>query len=256
MMKLIDSHCHLYSNQFGSDRTQAPERAIAAGVGQILLPAIDSETHDEMLKLEAEFPHNCLAMMGVHPCSIQADPGPELAIAEGWLGRRKFVAVGEIGLDFYWDLSYVEQQYLAFRRQIEWAVDYNIPIVIHSRKSTMECIEVVKEYLPRGVRGVFHCFSGTAEEAKMIVDMGFFLGIGGVVTFKNGGLDQALKDISTEWMMLETDAPYLAPVPYRGKRNEPSYIPFIADKLAEIKGCTREEIARITTDNVQKLFAL
>ena len=256
MAHLIDSHCHLYSTQFNNDRGDALNRALAAGVQQILLPAVDSETHAAMLELEAQYPSNCLAMMGVHPCSIDADPSRELALAEEYLSQRSFIAVGEIGLDFHWDLTHVEQQYLAFRRQIEWAVDLRLPIVIHSRKSTPECIAVVKEYLSRGLRGVFHCFSGTAEEAREIVDMGFYLGIGGVLTFKNGGLDKALADISLDALLLETDAPYLAPVPFRGKRNEPAYIPYIVEQLAQLKQCNREEVALKTTTNTQKLFAL
>lgn len=256
MMTMIDSHCHLYVNSFKGDQGEAVKRAIAAGVTQMLLPAIDSETHDAMLALEAEYPDNCLAMMGVHPCSITADPGPELNLAWKYLQSRPFIAVGEIGLDFHWDLSFVEQQYQAFRRQAQWAVDLNLPIVIHSRKSTDECIGVVREFSANGLKGVFHCFSGTAEQAKQIIDLGFYLGIGGVLTYKNSGLDEAIRDIPLEWLLLETDAPYLTPVPYRGKRNEPSYIPYIVEKLAQVKGLSREEICRITTENTKKLFKL
>jgi TatD DNase family protein len=256
MIDYIDSHCHLYVNSFSADRDAVVKRAIDAGVRQMLLPAIDGETHEAMLELESGFPANCLAMMGVHPCSITADPGPELDIAWQYLQQRPFIAIGEIGLDFHWDLTHVEQQYLAFRRQIEWALDLNRPIVIHSRKSTAACIEVVKEYIPRGLRGVFHCFSGTAAEAQAIVDLGFYLGIGGVITYKNSGLDEAVRDIEPEWLLLETDSPYLTPVPHRGKRNESSYIPIIASKLAEVKGITVEELAAITRASTQKLFGL
>lgn len=256
MAHLIDSHCHLYSNNFSTDQEAALQRALAAGVERILLPAIDSETHEAMLQLEARYPHNCLAMMGVHPCSIAADPSTELDIAWKYLQSRPFIAIGEIGLDFHWDLSFAEQQYLAFRQQIEWALQLDRPIVIHSRKSTDECITVIKEYLPQGLRGVFHCFSGTAEQARQITGMGFYLGIGGVLTFKNSGLDEAIRDIPMEWLLLETDAPYLAPVPYRGKRNEPAYIPFIVEKLAQVKQLSREDIASITTANTRKLFAI
>src|SRR5690606_25079098 len=180
-----------------------------------------------MLQLEADFPGNCLAMMGVHPCSITADPNSELDLAFQYLQSRPFIAVGEIGQDFHWDHSFVDQQYEAFRRQARWAVDLDLPIVIHSRKSTDECIRVVKEFYANGLKGVFHCFSGTADQAKQIIDLGFYLGIGGVLTYKNSGLDEAIRDIPLEWLLLETDAPYLTPVPYRGKRNEPSYIPYI-----------------------------
>lgn len=255
-MTLIDSHCHLYVNSFKSDQREVLQRALSAGVRKMLLPAIDSETHEDMLKLEAEYPDNCLAMMGVHPCSVTADPNPELDIAWKYLQSRPFIAVGEIGLDFHWDLSFVEQQYQAFRRQAQWAVDLNRPIVIHSRKSTDECIGVVKEFYANGLKGVFHCFSGTADQAKQIIDLGFYLGIGGVLTYKNSGLDEAIRDIPLEWLLLETDAPYLTPVPHRGKRNEPSYIPYIVDKLATLKGVSHDEIARVTTANTEKLFAL
>lgn len=255
-MNLIDSHCHLYVNSFKSDQQETLQRAISAGIGRMLLPAIDSETHESMLQLEADFPGNCLAMMGVHPCSITADPNSELDLAFQYLQSRPFIAVGEIGLDFHWDLSFVDQQYEAFRRQARWAVDLDLPIVIHSRKSTDECIRVVKEFYANGLKGVFHCFSGTADQAKQIIDLGFYLGIGGVLTYKNSGLDEAIRDIPLEWLLLETDAPYLTPVPYRGKRNEPSYIPYIVDKLATVKQVSHEEIARITTANTENLFRL
>ena len=255
-MTLIDSHCHLYVNSFKSDQEAVLQRALAAGINKMLLPAIDSETHADMLKLEADYPHNCLAMMGVHPCSVSADPSAELDLAWKYLQSRPFIAVGETGLDFHWDLSFVEQQYQAFRRQAQWAVELNIPIVIHSRKSTDECIGVVKEFYANGLKGVFHCFSGTADQAKQIVDLGFYLGVGGVLTYKNSGLDEALRDIPLEHLLLETDAPYLTPVPHRGKRNEPSYIPYIVDKLANLKAVSHDEVARVTTLNTKKLFKL
>jgi len=255
-MKIVDTHSHIYLDKFAADREAMLARAAAAGVEQILLPAIDSETHEQLLDLAAKYPGKCLAMMGLHPCSVIADPGPELALIEEYLGRQPFYAVGEIGLDFYWDRTYTEQQFRAFRHQIELALQYKLPISIHSRNATDEAIAVVQEYVPRGLRGVFHCFSGTPEQARAAADTGFYLGIGGVITFRNGGLDTALADIGLEHIVLETDAPYLAPAPYRGKRNEPSYLSYVVARLAELKGISGEEVAQISTANAEKLFGL
>lgn len=253
-MQLIDTHCHLYSQVFSSDISAVLERAEQEGVQQFYLPAIDNETHEAMLQLEASHPGKCIAMMGVHPCSVQADYENELKIAEEWLGKRKFAAVGEIGLDYYWDRSFDKEQKMAFHRQIEWALHYRLPIVIHSRESMDDSIAIVKEHQNGNLRGIFHCFGGSAEMARKVTDLGFFLGIGGVLTYKKSGLDEALQDISLEHIVLETDAPYLSPVPFRGKRNESSYLKYVADKLAGIKNCSREEVAAITTANAQKIF--
>jgi TatD DNase family protein len=195
-------------------------------------------------------------MMGLHPCSVKSNYKDEIKVIEGYFSKRKFVAVGETGLDFYWDLTFKDQQYEAFHQQAEWALHYNIPLVIHSRKSTDECIEVVRQHQDGRLKGVFHCFSGTAEQAKQIVDLGFYLGIGGVLTFKNAGLDKAIVNIDPSHIVLETDAPYLAPVPFRGKRNECGYISYVAQKLAELKGVPVNEIDAITTDNARELFTL
>ena len=253
-MTLIDTHSHVYSTEFDKDRTLMLERAEEEGIGKILLPAIDSTTHGQMLRVENENTGKCFSMMGVHPCSIKDGYRAELKIARDYLDQRKFIAVGEIGLDFYWDKIFTEQQYLAFLEQIEWALDFDIPIVIHSRNSTDECIKVVAEHQKGKLRGVFHCFSGNAEQAKQVIDLGFYLGIGGVLTFKNSGLDKVLENISLENVVLETDAPYLAPVPFRGKRNEPSYLKYVAEKLAVIKNVSMDEVASVTTANAEKLF--
>jgi TatD DNase family protein len=255
-MTLIDSHSHIYASEFENDRAQMLERAEKEGIGKILLPAIDSATHDLMLNVEAQNLDKCFSMMGVHPCSIKEDYRTELEIAREYLDKRKFIAVGEIGLDFYWDKTFTEQQYLAFHEQIEWALHFEIPIAIHSRNSTDECIKVVAEHQKGKLRGVFHCFSGNAEQAQQVIDLGFYLGIGGVVTFKNSGLDVVIKNISLDNVVLETDAPYLAPVPFRGKRNEPSYLKYVVEKIAQIKKMGIEEVAKITTENAQKLFGL
>jgi TatD DNase family protein len=255
-MTLTDTHAHIYSEEFNDDLAHILARSREAGVATILMPAIDSSTHSKMLDLEVANPSYCLSMMGLHPCSVKENYREELKIIEDYFARRKFVAVGETGLDFYWDVSFKEQQYAAFRQQAEWALHYDIPLVIHSRNSTAECIELVREYQDGRLKGVFHCFSGTAEQAQQIMDLGFYLGIGGVLTFKNAGLDAVLKELELSRIVLETDAPYLAPVPYRGKRNEPSYILHVAQKLAVIKGMDPEEVAAITTGNAQKLFGL
>ncbi|HEX7757315.1 MAG TPA: TatD family hydrolase [Niabella sp.] len=253
---LIDTHAHIYSREFDSDRKELLDRAFAAGIDQILMPAIDKETHDSLLALQAAYPGKCLAMMGLHPVSVKEDFREELQIAAAFLKQGSFVAIGETGLDYYWDLSFKQQQLEAFEQQAQWAIDYNIPIVIHSRESTDDCIAVIKNYTSRGLRGVFHCFGGTLEQARSIIAAGFYLGIGGVLTFKKSGLDAVLKELPLDNIILETDAPYLAPVPYRGKRNEPAYMVQVAQKLATIKEMELADIAAITTANAKKLFAL
>jgi TatD DNase family protein len=230
------------------------ERALAAGVSRLYLPNIDSNTIDAMLALEAQFPDNCFPMMGVHPCYVNENVEQELSVVREWLTKRPFKAIGEIGLDFYWDNTYREQQYRAFRAQLELAREYQLPVSIHSRESTRECIDEVKTLQDGRLSGVFHCFSGTAAEAKEIIDLGFYLGIGGVVTFKKSGLDKILEDIDVQYLVLETDAPYLAPVPYRGKRNESAYIPLIGEKIADVKNLKIADVAAITTNNALKLF--
>jgi TatD DNase family protein len=255
-MIIIDTHAHVYVEEFADDLGAVSERSDKAGVIKILMPAIDSGTHTKMLETEQRFGSVCLSMMGLHPCSVKENYADELKIVENYFAKRQFVAVGETGLDFYWDLNFTDQQYDAFQRQIEWALQYNIPVVIHSRNSTDECIKMVTKNQKGNLKGVFHCFSGTPEQAAQIIDLGFYLGIGGVVTFKNGGLDKVMRDIDLAHVVLETDAPYLAPVPFRGKRNEPSYISYVAQKLADIKSMSPEEIGVITTANAQKLFGL
>lgn len=232
------------------------EKAEKEGVSKILMPAIDSSTHTVMLELEEERPLTCISMIGLHPCSVKENYLFELKIVRDYLEKRSFKAVGEIGLDFYWDKTFTEQQYAAFNQQIEWALHFDLPIVIHSRNSTDECIEVVSKHQKGKLRGVFHCFSGDIVQAKRVIDLGFYLGIGGVVTFKNSGLDKVMEEISLEHVVLETDAPYLAPVPFRGKRNEPAYLKYVAEKLAGIKNVEIDEVAKITTDNAEKLFGL
>jgi TatD DNase family protein len=253
MQKLIDTHAHLYLPDFESDRVAMLERAKNEGVEKIYLPAIDSTTHESMIRFEKNYPF-CEAMMGVHPCSVKANYQEELAVAKSWWYKRSFVGVGEIGLDFYWDRSFEKEQYIAFRTQIEWALEKNVPIVIHSRQSTLACVEVLKEYKQTGLTGIFHCFSGSLEEAKEIIKLGFLLGIGGVLTYKNAGVAAVVEKLPLEHFVLETDAPYLTPVPHRGKRNESAYIRVIAEKIAAMKRISIDEVAEITTRNAKNIF--
>ena len=250
----IDTHSHLYANAFLGDLDAVMQRATDSGVQRFYLPAIDSASTEAMLNLETRFPGKCFAMMGLHPCHITENYREELAHVKSWLERRPFAAVGEIGLDHYWDKTHIKEQEAAFRIQIEWALEYQLPIVIHTRNAMQDTINIVKEYVPQGLRGIFHCFSGSYESACEIIKAGFYLGIGGVVTYPKAGLAEVLAQIDLGHIVLETDAPYLSPVPFRGKRNESSYLTYIADKLASIKGVPVETVADITTANAQKIF--
>ena len=250
---MIDTHTHIYLPEFDDDRAEVIQRATEAGISTLIMPAIDSTTHEAMLGVEAAFPQ-CFSMIGLHPCSVNEDYQNQLITLQGWLEKRNFLAVGEIGLDFFWDKTFVVQQYDAFNRQIEIALEYQLPIVIHSRDAIDECIAVVEQY--PGLNGVFHCFTGNLAQAIRILDIGFYLGIGGVVTFKNGGIDKVIEKIGFHNVVLETDAPYLAPVPYRGKRNEPSYTKIVAEKVAALCNTTVAEVEQITSTNAKKLFRL
>jgi len=257
-MQFIDTHSHLYSSQFDEDRTQAINEAISAGVSTILLPNISSEYTKGMLELCIEFPKNCFPMMGLHPCDVNEDNiDAELLHVEQELAKGKYIAVGEIGLDLYWDKTKLEIQKKAFIHQIELAKKHKLPIAIHVRDSFTEAIEIVEKLNDENLRGVFHCFTGSVEDAQRVINLGnFYLGIGGVLTFKNSGLDKTIVDIELQHLILETDAPYLAPTPFRGKRNESKYIVNIAEKLAEVQQIEIEDVAKITTLNAKKLFGL
>ena len=255
-MQLIDTHCHLYLSDFLDDLNSIITRAKTAAVTHFFLPSIDSENTLQLFELESRDPSSFHPMMGLHPCSIKKNYMDELDLVHTWLSKRSFAAIGEIGLDYYWDISFQAEQLEAFRKQIEWALLYQLPIVIHSRNALDECIQVVREYIRDGIEGIFHCFSGSKEQAESIIGMGFYLGIGGVLTYKNAGLAETIKDIPLESLVLETDAPYLSPVPYRGKRNESSYLRVIAEKLATVKNISLEEVAAITTANAQKIFRI
>jgi len=257
-MQFIDTHSHLYSSQFDEDRTQSINEAISAGVSTILLPNISSKYTKGMLELCDEFPENCFAMIGLHPCDVNEDNiEAELLHVEQELAKGKYIAVGEIGLDLYWDKTKLEIQKKAFINQIELAKKHKLPIAIHVRDSFAEAIEIIEKLNDENLRGVFHCFTGTIDDAQRVINLGgFYLGIGGVLTFKNSGLDKTIVDIELENLILETDAPYLAPTPFRGKRNESKYIVNIAEKLAEVHQIDLEDVAKITTLNAKKLFGL
>ena len=252
---MIDTHTHLYSTEFNEDRDEMIQRAIQAGVKEFYLPAIDSETHEAMLNLEAQYPQQMHAMMGLHPCSVQPESWEkELALVKSYLDQRAFCAIGEIGIDLYWDKSTLDIQVKAFETQIDWAIEMDLPIVIHTRESFEETFEVLERKKHPKLRGIFHCFSGNLEQAQHAIDLNFILGIGGVVTFKNGKIDQFLNQIPLDKIVLETDSPYLAPVPNRGKRNESAYVSLVAGKLVDLYGVGFEEIDRITTENAKALF--
>ena len=256
---LIDTHTHLYSSKFDEDRAFVISDCIANGVEKLLLPNIDSTSTNAMLALADKYPTVCYPMMGIHPCSINNDTiEKELAhTKEHLFSNRKFIAVGEIGIDLHWDKTTLDAQVIAFKQQIEWAKELNLPIAIHAREAFDEIFEVLDELNDDNLNGVLHCFTGNVEQAKHIINYGGFkLGIGGVVTFKNGGLDKVLNEIALEHLILETDAPYLAPTPHRGKRNSSQYIPLIGDKLADIYGCTLPDIAEVTTRNAVELFGI
>jgi TatD DNase family protein len=255
-MILTDTHTHLFLKEFDGDRQMVVESAVQKGVNYLLLPNIDSTTVDGMLELCNTFPEHCFPMIGLHPGSVSENNEDELIRVEEWLKKRRFYAIGEIGMDLYWDSTYAIRQEEVLKHQISLALEYDLPVVLHSRNAIDPIISIIRSYGNKKIRGVFHCFSGTLEQAQEIVGMGFMLGIGGVVTFKNLGLATVVKEIGLQHIVLETDAPYLAPVPFRGKRNESAYITVIADKIADIKAITAEEVAAVTTENAIRLFNL
>ena len=255
-MNLTDTHTHLYLDAFDNDRQEVVERAIEQGVTTMLLPNIDHGSLDALIGLCDRFPGHCFPMVGLHPTSVGADYETELEKLFSRYEEQAFIAIGEIGIDLYWDKTFFQQQQNAFRIQIEFALDKGLPVVIHSRDSFDAIMSILVDYKNTGLSGVFHCFTGTPEEAQQAIDLGFKLGIGGVVTFKNSGLDKVVKEIELEHLVLETDSPFLSPVPFRGKRNESTYINLIANKVSEIKQLTKEEVARATTENANELFNL
>ena len=253
---LIDTHTHIYVDAFDDDRDEAIKRAMSAGVSQLILPAIDSKTTAIMHEVKRNYSDYVHLMMGLHPTHVGLNADEELTHVKEQLDAHSFVAVGEIGMDLYWDKTYQSQQQEAFYRQINWALAADLPIVIHCRDAFAPVFEVLEGFKDARLRGVFHCFTGTKADAQRALELNFYLGIGGVVTFKNGKIDQFLSDFPIEKILLETDSPYLAPTPYRGKRNESAYLPIVADKMAKLFDISVAEIARITSKNAKQLFDL
>ncbi|GAA0880533.1 TatD family hydrolase [Algoriphagus jejuensis] len=253
-MNLIDTHAHIYSTKFDADRDQVIEEIRTAGIERIYMPNVDVETIDRMLDCESRYGDLCVPMMGLHPCDVKADFHQQLYVMEEWLSKRSFAAVGEIGTDLYWDKTSFENQKEALNIQLDWAKKYSLPVVLHCRESIDETIKIIDSAQEGSLFGIFHCFTGTLEQAQKIIQLGFLLGIGGVVTFKNGGLDSVLPSIGLEHLVLETDAPYLAPVPHRGKRNTPAYLPYIAQRVGDLLQLSAEEVARATKANALNLF--
>jgi len=255
-MILTDTHTHLYAEQFDEDREEVIVKALELGIKRFFIPAIDSSYYNRMFALEQAFPENMFLMAGLHPTHVKADFQEELAFVKKQLETRQFYAIGEIGMDLYWDKSFIKEQQEAFRVQISWAKEKKMPIVIHCRDAFEEIFEIMDDVCDDDLNGIFHCFTGNKEQAEKIISYGFKLGIGGVITFKNGGLDKFMSDIPLKHIVLETDSPYLAPAPYRGKRNESSYLINVLGKLVDIYGIDPEEITRITTSNSKEVFGI
>ena len=253
---ITDTHTHLYSEQFDQDRNEMIQRAKDAGVSRFFIPAIDSSYTKSMLELESNFKDDVFLMMGLHPTSVKENYKEELAHVKEWIDKRSFYAIGEIGIDLYWDNSFLAQQQQVFKTQIQWAKEKKLPIVIHCRDAFDEIFEVLETEKSDDLFGIFHCFTGTKEQAKKAISYNMKLGIGGVATFKNGKIDAFLNEIDIKHIVLETDSPYLAPTPFRGVRNESSYITKVVEKLAIIYSLTFEEIAEITTQNSKDIFGI
>ncbi len=250
---LIDTHSHIYAEDFIDDLDEVVKRAYENNIRKIVLPNIDSSSIKRMLDLTDSYPQVCFPLMGLHPTSVNADYMEELELVEFWLDKRKFYGIGEIGIDLYWDKTFLKEQTMAFRIQLQMAKKHKLPVVIHVRESFDEVYSVLKEE-GEGLTGVFHSFTGTLEQAEKVIDMGFKIGVNGIVTFKNSGLDKVIKNIDLSHILLETDAPYLTPTPFRGKRNESSYLIYVAQKVAEVYNVSVSEIGSITTRNAELLF--
>ncbi|WP_045460395.1 TatD family hydrolase [Vibrio hyugaensis] len=253
---MIDTHAHIYASEFDNDRDEVVKRALEQGIDRILLPNIDLESIEPMLKTEAAYPEVCRSMMGLHPCYVDGNVEQTLEVIRGWFEKHNFIAVGEIGIDLYWDKTFRAEQEMAFVAQLNWAKEMDLPVVIHTRDSIEETLTLLRQEQDGSLRGVFHCFGGSVEEAKAINELGFHLGLGGVSTFKNGGMDKVIPHLDMNWVILETDCPYLAPVPHRGKRNEPAYTSLVAARVAELRNESLEFINQITTNNAETLFNL
>lgn len=254
MAEWVDTHVHLYASEYDSDRAEVIQRALRAGVGRMFMPNIDASSVERMLEVAAQWPEHCFAMMGLHPCSVDGRWQTELDQVAAWLGRHPFCAVGEIGLDLHWDDTWFVQQKEAFKHQVLWAMELDLPVIIHTRKTIAHVLDLLETIADSRLYGIMHCFTGTVEEAQRAIALGLKLGIGGVLTFKNSKLDRVVAQLAVDHLVLETDGPYLAPVPWRGKRNESSYIPLIGRKLAEVLGLDVEVVAQVTSDNAAAIF--
>ena len=252
----IDTHAHIYEEEFNTDRAELLEKSVEIGIHKIYMPNIDNTSIDKMMEVENKYPTQCIAMMGLHPCHVKKDFEKELYIVEDWLSKRPFSAMGEIGIDLYHDTTFKVQQEEALKIQVAMAEKHRLPIIIHCRNSFRETMDLIKSIKSEKLKGIFHCFSGTKEDADEVISIGFKIGIGGVVTFKNSGLDKIIPELNLNDIVLETDSPYLAPVPHRGKRNEPTYIPIIAKKIAALKKVSVDEVGEITSKNALQLFKI
>lgn len=249
-----DTHCHLYAAEFDVDRTEMIDRAISNGVVQMMMPNIDTASMDRMLELHRQFPNNCFPMIGLHPCSVNSEYEKHLETISEYFNSHSFVGIGETGIDLYWDTTFRDLQVRAFEMQIQWALAKDLPVIIHSRESLDLNIDIIERHQTGNLKGIFHCFGGSVEQAKRIESIGFKMGIGGIITFKKNMLEEVLPGIPPESIVLETDSPYLAPTPYRGKRNEPAYIRLIAEKVASVIGLTLEELSLLTEANTQAVY--
>ncbi|MDP6909273.1 MAG: TatD family hydrolase [Flavobacteriales bacterium] len=256
MLQLVDTHAHLYLDQFKDDIDETMQRALDNGVHQILLPNVDRSTTESLWNLVNMYPDRCFPMIGLHPCSVNKSAEKELEHVEQELATGKYIGIGEIGIDLYWDKTFLKDQIIAFEKQMGWAKDQSLPVAIHCRDSFEEIFASVEKVQDGKLKGVLHCFTGNEQQAESAVDLGLHLGLGGVLTFKNGGVDKAIKNIPLDKLILETDSPYLAPTPYRGKRNESAYTKLVAEKLAEVKEISLQEVAMTTTANAVRLFNL
>jgi len=253
-MAIIDTHAHIYSKQFAEDEAKMIERAKQTGLEAVFLPNIDLESIEPMLRLTETYPNFCYSLMGLHPCSVKEDYEEVLQKMKPLFAKHKFYGVGETGLDFHWDLTFKEEQKKALRKQVEWAIELELPLILHTRKSFEETFDIVNEYKCDKLKGIFHCFGGSAADAQKVIDMGFYIGIGGVVTFKNSNLTETIEATPLNKILIETDSPYLSPVPYRGKRNEPSNTRYVVEKIASIKSISTEEVETITTKAAKLIY--
>ncbi len=251
---MIDTHAHIYLKEFRDDLDEIISHSQSIGISKIYMPNIDCTTIDDMLEVESRYPDYCIPMMGLHPGSVKENFEKDLYVIEEWLSKRPFAAVGEIGIDLYWDKTFEEFQKEAFRYQIGLAKHHHLPIVIHNRNAFEETYSIVNQLNDDLLYGIFHCFTGSVAEAEKIVNLGFHLGIGGVVTYKNGGLDKVLPHVDLSHLVLETDSPYLTPVPFRGKRNSPVYVQYVIDKISSVINLSKQNVINITTQNAEKIF--